>query len=159
MLPPWFENIRKRQVKASKIYIRDSGVLRALLQLRTLADLQGHPKLSSSREGFAIEQIIGTLETRNAYFWATHAGAELDLLILVRGKRFGFELKYADAPARRRSMLIALEDLHLAHLWVVYPGDQPYDLDDKISVIPMADLTRLTNLISIQSFMKKILAL
>jgi len=84
VLPPWFENIRKRQVKASKIYIRDSGVLRALLQLRTLADLQGHPKLSSSREGFAIEQIIGTLETRNAYFWATHAGAELDLLLMAR---------------------------------------------------------------------------
>jgi predicted AAA+ superfamily ATPase len=147
VLPPWFENIRKRQVKAPKVYIRDSGVLHALLQLQTLADLQGHPKRGSSWEGFAIEQIIGTLETRDTYFWATHAGAELDLLIMAKGKRFGFELKYADAPARRRSMLIALEDLHLAHLWVVYPGDQAYDLDDKISVIPMADLTRLPSLI------------
>ena len=147
VLPPWFENIRKRQVKAPKIYIRDSGILHALLQLRTLADLQGHPILGSSWESFAIEQIVGSLETRNTYFWATHAGAELDLLIMARGKRFGFELKYADAPARRRSMLIALEDLHLDHLWVVYPGDQPYDLDDKISVIPMADLTRLPSLI------------
>ena len=90
---------------------------------------------------------IGALETRNTYFLATHAGAELDLLIMARGKRFGFELKYADAPARRRSILIALEDLHLAHLWVVYPGDQAYDLDDRISVIPMADLTRLPSLI------------
>jgi len=144
VLPPWFENIRKRQVKAPKVYIRDSGILHALLQLQTLADLQGHPKLGSSWEGFAIEQIICALETRDTYFWATHAGAELDLLIMAQGKRFGFELKYADAPARRRSMLIALEDLHLDHLWVVYPGDQAYDLEDRISVIPVADLTRLS---------------
>ena len=143
VLPPWFENIRKRQVKAPKVYIRDSGILHALLQLQTLTDLQGHPKLGSSWEGFAIEQIICALETRDTYFWATHAGAELDLLVMAQGKRFGFELKYADAPARRRSMLIALEDLHLEHLWVVYPGDQAYDLDDRISVIPATDLTRL----------------
>ena len=147
VLPPWFENIRKRQVKAPKVYIRDSGILHALLQLQTLADLQGHPKLGSSWEGFAIEQIICALETRDTYFWATHAGAELDLLIMAKGKRFGFELTYADAPARRRSMLIALEDLHLDHLWVVYPGDQPYDLDDRISVIPAADLTRLSDFV------------
>jgi len=148
VLPPWFENIRKRQVKAPKVYIRDSGILHALLQLQTQADLQGHPKLGSSWEGFAIEQIICALETRDTYFWATHAGAELNLLIMAQGKRFGFELKYADAPARQRSMLIALEDLHLDHLWVVYPGDQSYDLDHRITVIPVADLTRLTTFIS-----------
>jgi predicted AAA+ superfamily ATPase len=147
VLPPWFENIRKRQVKAPKVYIRDSGILHALLQLQTIADLQGHPKLGLSWEGFVIEQIIGILETRNTYFWATHAGAELDLLVMAKGKRFGFELKYADAPGRRRSMLIALDDLQLAHLWVIYPGDQAYDLDDRISVIPIADLTRLSTLI------------
>ena len=147
VLPPWFENIRKRQVKAPKVYIRDSGILHALLQLQTLADLQGHPKLGSSWEGFAIEQIICALETRDTYFWATHAGAQLDLLIMAKGKRFGFELTYADAPARRRSMLIALEDLHLDHLWVVYPGDQSYDLDDWISVIPAADLTRFSDFV------------
>ena len=148
VLPPWFENIRKRQVKAPKVYIRDSGILHALLQLQTQADLQGHPKLGSSWEGFTIEQIICALETRDTYFWATHAGAELDLLIMAQGKRYGFELKYADAPARQRSMLIALEDLHLDHLWVVYPGDQSYDLDHRITVIPVADLTRLTTFIS-----------
>jgi len=109
--------------------------------------LQGHPKLGSSWEGFAIEQIICALETRDTCFWATHAGAELDLLVLAQGKRFGFELKYADAPARRRSMLIALDDLHLDHLWVFYPGDQAYDLDDRISVIPVADITRLKTFI------------
>lgn len=147
VLPPWFENIRKRQVKAPKVYIRDSGILHALLQLQTLTDLQGHPKLGSSWEGFAIEQIICALETRDTYFWATHAGAELDLLVMAQGKRIGFELKYADAPARQRSMLIALEDLHLDHLWVLYPGDQAYELDDRISVIPVADLTRLSDFI------------
>ena len=91
ILPPWFENIRKRQVKAPKIYIRDTGILHALLQLRSMEDLQSHPKLGASWEGFALEQIIGMLETRDACFWATHAGAELDLLVTIRGKHDGFE--------------------------------------------------------------------
>ena len=137
VLPPWFENISKRQVKAPKIYIRDSGILHALLQLRTLANLQGHPKLGASWEGFALEQVIGTLKTRDAYFWATHAGAELDLLVMAEGKRYGFEFKYADAPGRSRSMHVALQDLHLEHLWVLYPGQQEYALNDHISVIPI----------------------
>jgi predicted AAA+ superfamily ATPase len=148
VLAPWFENIRKRQVKAPKIYIRDSGILHGLLQLRTAAELQGHPKLGSSWEGFALEQIIGALETRDAYFWATHAGAELDLLTMVRGKRFGFELKYADAPGRSRSMLVAAEDLHLDRLCIVYPGHQRYDLDDRITVIPVEQLTDLPSILN-----------
>ncbi len=137
ILPPWFENLRKRQVKAPKIYIRDNGILHALLQLPSLADLQGHPKLGSSWEGFALEYVIGALNTRDAYFWATHAGAELDLMVMVKGKRYGVEFKYADAPGRSRSMHVAIKDLGLAHLWVVYPGHQEYALDDKISVIPI----------------------
>ena len=137
ILPPWFENLRKRQVKAPKIYIRDSGILHALLQLRTLEDLQGHPKLGSSWEGFALEHVIGVLNTRDAYFWATHAGAELDLLVRVAGKRYGFEFKYADAPGRSRSMHVAIQDLGLEHLWVIYPGHHEYALDEKISVIPL----------------------
>jgi predicted AAA+ superfamily ATPase len=137
VLPPWFENIRKRQVRAPKTYIRDSGILNALLQLRTLADLQGHPQFGASWEGFALEHVIGTLETRDIYFWATHAGAELDLFVMVEGKRYGFEFKYADAPGRSRSMHAAIQDLHLDHLWVIYPGQQEYVLHDKISVIPI----------------------
>jgi predicted AAA+ superfamily ATPase len=146
ILPPWFENIRKRQVKAPKIYIRDSGIFHSLLQLPTLADLQGHPNLGASWEGFALEHVIGALDTPDAYFWATHAGAELDLLITVRGKRYGFEFKYADAPGRSRSMHSAIHDLHLEHLWVVYPGHEQYALDDRITVIsvdtipPLADM-------------------
>jgi hypothetical protein len=143
VLSPWFQNMGKRQVKAPKIYIRDTGILHTLLQVRTPGDLQGHPKLGASWEGFALEHVIAAFETRDAYFWATHAGAELDLLVMARGRRFGFEFKYADAPGRSRSILVALEDLNLEHLWIVYPGDQEYSVDEKISVIPLREVTRL----------------
>jgi len=142
-LPPWFENISKRQVKAPKTYIRDSGILHTLLQLQTLADLQGHPKIGASWEGFALEQVISLLETRDAYFWATHAGAELDLLVMISGKRYGFEFKYADAPGRTRSMQSALEDLDLEQLWVIYPGEREYCVHERISVIPLDSVQRL----------------
>lgn len=137
VLPPWFENLQKRQVKAPKIYIRDSGLLHSLLQLPNLADLQGHPKVGASWEGFALEHVIQAFRTRDAYFWATHAGAKLDLMVAAAGKRHGFEFKYTDAPGRQRSMHIALKDLNLTHLWIIYPGDQSYRLDDNISVIPL----------------------
>jgi hypothetical protein len=143
ILPPWFENISKRQVKAPKIYIRDSGILHGLLQLSALADLQSHPKVGASWEGFAVEQIIGLLDTRDAYFWATHGGAELDLLVRIVGKHYGFEFRYADAPAISRSMNIAFQDLSLEHLWVAYPGSKEYALDDRITVIPIDSIPRL----------------
>ena len=144
VLPPWFENIGKRQVKAPKIYIRDSGILHALLYLRTLPDVQGHPKLGASWEGFALEQLLTIMETRDAYFWATHSGAELDLLVTIGGKRHGFEFKFADAPGRTRSMGMAIRDLHLDHLWVLYPGNQEYPLDERITVVPVEAIPRLT---------------
>jgi hypothetical protein len=137
ILPSWFVNMRKRQIKAPKIYIRDSGILHALMQLQTLGDVQSHPKLGASWEGFALEQVIGVLDTRDAYFWATHAGTELDLFVRLGGKSYGFEFKYADAPGTSRSMHAAIEDLSLEHLWVIYPGHQEYPLHDKISVIPI----------------------
>ncbi len=137
VLPPWFENLKKRQVKAPKIYIRDSGLLHSLLQIPTFANLQGHPKIGASWEGFALEHVIHAFKTRDAYFWATHSGAELDLMIPIAGKRHGFEFKYADAPGKKRSMHIAIEDLGLEHLWVIYPGDQEYTLDSKITIIPL----------------------
>jgi uncharacterized protein len=145
VLPPWFENMRKRQVKTPKIYIRDSGILHSLLQLRFLTDLQSHPNLGASWEGFALEQVIGALESRDAYFWATHTGAELDLLVQVAGKRYGFEFKYADAPRGSRSMHVAIQDLSLTRLWIIYPGHQEYPIDDKISVLPIASVPRLAN--------------
>jgi uncharacterized protein len=145
ILPPWFENIRKRQVKAPKVYIRDSGILHALLQLRSLSDVQSHPKLGASWEGFALEQVIGALESQDLYFWATQAGAELDLLVRIRGRQYGFEFKYADAPGTNRSMHIAVQDLSLEHLWVIYPGHQEYSLDNKISVFPVDSIPRLAD--------------
>jgi hypothetical protein len=143
VLPPWFENLKKRQVKAPKIYIRDSGLFHSLLQVLNLADLQGHPKIGASWEGFALEHIIRVFRTRDVYFWATHAGAELDLMVTIAGKRHGFECKYTDAPGRKRSMHIAIEDLGLEHLWVIYPGDQKYALDNKITVIPLETISQL----------------
>jgi len=139
VLPPWHENLKKRQVRSPKIYIRDSGILHSLLQLRTRDEMLGHPKLGASWEGFAIEQILGRLSTREAYFWAAHSGAELDLMVTVGGRRHGFEIKYSDAPRRRRSMRTALSDLGLDHLWVVYPGSKRYPLDDDITVVPLGE--------------------
>jgi hypothetical protein len=144
VLPPWFENIGKRQIKSPKVYIRDSGILHGLLQLGQVADVQSHPKLGASWEGFAIEQIISLLDTRDAYFWATHGGAELDLLVRVRGKQYGFEIKYADAPGSSRSMQVALNDLGLEHLWIVYPGKHSYAIDARITALPLDELPRLT---------------
>lgn len=150
ILPPWFENTSKRQVKAPKIYIRDSGILHGLLQLRTLADLQAHPKLGASWEGFGLEQVITALETRDAYFWATHGGAELDLLVRLGGKQYGFEFKYADAPGTSRSMRVAIQDLSLEHLWVIYPGNREYRLDEKISVVPLDSLQQIAAFLNAQ---------
>lgn len=143
ILPPWFENLKKRQVKAPKTYIRDSGLLHSLLGIPTLADLQGHPKVGASWEGFSLEHVLRVFRSRDAYFWATHAGAKLDLMLTIAGKRHGFEFKYADAPGKSRSMGIAIRDLGLEHLWVIYPGNQSYPLDDKISVMPLENLLQL----------------
>jgi predicted AAA+ superfamily ATPase len=145
VVPPWFENLKKRQVKAPKIYIRDSGLFHSLLHVSTLADLQGHPKIGASWEGFVLEHIVQFFGTRDAYFWATHAGAELDLMVTIAGKRHGFEIKYADAPGRKRSMHIAIEDLGLEHLWVIYPGDQKYSLDSNITVLPLEEMSTIAN--------------
>lgn len=122
VLPPWFENLKKRQVKAPKIYVRDSGLLHALLHVDSAEDLLGHPKLGASWEGFVVDQVLAILGCRESYYWATHAGAELDLMVIAHGKRYGFEAKVSDAPGSTRSMRVALEDLDLTHLWVIYPG-------------------------------------
>jgi hypothetical protein len=137
VLPPWFENIGKRQVKAPKVYLRDTGILHVLLGLADLNQVGSHPKLGASWEGFALEQVIGALNTRDMYYWGTHGGAELDLLVIRGANRFGFEFKYADAPGTSRSIRIAIEDLHLQHLWVVYPGHEEYPLDERVSVVPL----------------------
>jgi predicted AAA+ superfamily ATPase len=138
-LPPWFENVGKRLVKAPKVYIRDSGILHALLGLKDLIQVQSNYKLGSSWEGFALEQIIRLAGVdREAYFYKTHGGAELDLLILRGGKRYGFEFKYADAPRTTKSMHVVIEDLKLDRLWVVYPGERRYPFDERMEAIPLS---------------------
>lgn len=142
-LQPWFENIGKRQVKAPKVYIRDSGLLHALLATPTEQSLLGHPKFGASWEGFALEQILQQLQTVDTYYWATHGGAELDLFVHRNGKRFGFEFKCSDSPNLTRSMRIALEDLHLAKIWIVYPGDKSYPVHPRVEVLSILDLKKI----------------
>jgi len=138
-LSPWFENVGKRLVKAPKVYIRDSGILHALLGLRDLTQVQSNPKLGGSWEGFALEQVIRLAGAeRESYFYKTYAGAELDLLVMRGGKRYGFEFKYADAPGTSKSMHNVMADLKLDRLWVVYPGEGRYPLNDRIEALPLA---------------------
>ena len=139
-LPPWYENLKKRQVKSPKVYIRDSGLLHALLSIETHRDLQAHPKLGASWEGFVLEQVLAAARTRDVYFWATHGGAELDLLAFKHGRRYGIEIKYADAPTMTKSLRIAMQDLRLHRASIVYPGDCAYPLDEKIRVIPVSQI-------------------
>jgi len=135
ILPPWHENLSKRQVKLPKIFFRDSGILHTLLGIQYEAELDVNPKLGALWEGFAIEEIIRQLhaEPETCYFWGTPSGPELDLFVLRDGKRFGFECKYTDRPSITRSMKIALEDLKLDHLIVISPGNHSFPLDDRIT--------------------------
>jgi predicted AAA+ superfamily ATPase len=135
-LQPWHANIKKRQVKAPKIYIRDSGILHGLLGIRTKDDLLVNPKYGASWEGFVIEEVINYMEPDEVYFWATHNGAEIDLIFIKDGRRYGVECKRADAPVMTPSMRIALDDLKLARIAVIYPGRQRYLLHKQVEVVP-----------------------
>lgn len=139
-LQPWFENLGKRQVKAPKVYIRDSGLLHALLGLDSFHALEGHHKLGASWEGFALEQVLRITGDREAYFWATHAGAELDLLVNWRGQRWGFEFKYSDAPVMTKSVHVALADLKPERIFVVYPGTDTYPMHERVEALPLSQL-------------------
>ncbi len=139
VLQPWFENIGKRQVKAPKVYVRDSGILHALLGITDRRGLEGHPKLGASWEGFVAEQLLSWLDNPQAYYWRTQAGAELDLLLFHRNRRIGIEIKRADAPAITPSMQSALKDLKLDRLFVVYPGSVRYSLSEKIEALSLAE--------------------
>jgi uncharacterized protein len=143
-LQPWHENLHKRQVKAPKVYIRDSGLLHVLLGIRTEKELFTHPKIGASWEGYAVEQALGQLEPDQAYFWATHQGAELDLLLFKNGRRLGIEIKRADAPTLTPSIRSALVDLKLEQLIVLYPGSQAYDLEPRVRVLPIGALAGST---------------
>jgi uncharacterized protein len=148
-LPPWTENLGKRVRKAPRIYLRDSGLFHALQNIRSLSDLQAHPKLGASWEGLALEHVLRVLrvEPGEAFHWGTHGGAELDLLLVRGGRRWGFELKFADAPRTTKSMRAALDDLKLERLYVIYPGEKDYALDDRIHVVALRHVEELGRLV------------
>jgi len=146
-LQPWFENVSKRQVKAPKIYLRDSGILHALLELPDERAVLGHGKAGASWEGFALEQVLAVLRPFQTYFWSTHQGAELDLMIHHRGRRYGIEFKLSDAPAPTRSMRVAADDLGLEHIFVVYPGPTSYGIAADITAWPVAQVEGLAKAI------------
>ena len=141
-LPPWHENISKRQVRAPKVYIADSGVLHTLLTLKTLKDLEGHPKVGASWEGFVLGQVIRRLNVRadECYFWATHGGAELDLLVVRGRQRLGFEIKRTSSPRITPSMRSALSDLKLTRLDVIHAGDKTFLLDKRVRAVALSKL-------------------
>jgi uncharacterized protein len=139
-LQPWHENLRKRQVKAPKIYFRDSGLFHALSHIKSESDLLTHPKIGASWEGYAIEEVLRHYQPDQEYFWATHNGAELDLLLFKNGKRIGIECKRQDGPKLTPSMKIAMDDLKLDVLHVIYPGQRAYPLGESIQAIPLASL-------------------
>ena len=140
-LPPWYENLGKRQVKAPKVYLRDSGLLHTLLGINNHRDLEYHPKVGASWEGYAVEEVIKAMQPDETYFWATYNGAELDLLLFKNGRRIGIECKRTDAPRLTPSMRIAMEDLKLDYLYAVYPGNKAYKLSRNIEAMPLAQLT------------------
>ena len=141
-LPPWFANVKKRQVKAPKIYLRDSGLLHQLLGIDTEAALLTHPRIGASWEGFAIEQVLATEPHDEAMFWATHQGAEIDLILRRGGDLYGVECKLADAPRVTPSIRNALADVGLARVAVLYPGAQRFPLADRVEVVPLSALSR-----------------
>ena len=142
-LPPWFANLKKRQVRSPKLYLRDTGILHSLLHLESMDALAGHPAVGPSWEGFIVEETLKLLLPLDAYFWATHSGAELDLLFSHNGKKFGIEIKFNEAPKLRKAMHIALNDLGLSHLWVIHPGPHTYPMDAKISALSINDFLTL----------------
>jgi uncharacterized protein len=143
-LAPWFENLGKRQVRAPKVYVRDSGLLHALLGIGNRRELELHPKVGASWEGYAVEEILKAVRPDEAYYWATYQGAELDLLLFKRGRRIGIECKRMDAPRLTPSMRAALTDLRLEELLVAYPGTKPYAIADKVRVVPLPQLAHAT---------------
>jgi predicted AAA+ superfamily ATPase len=136
-LPAWNENVAKRQIKAPKIFFRDSGIFHSLVGISDFAALLKNPKMGASWEGYAVEEVLRKLSPRESYSWGVHNGPSLDLLCFKDGQRMGFEIKYQDAPRLSRSMLAALEILKLDQLKIVYPGKMRYSLQEKIEVVPL----------------------
>jgi uncharacterized protein len=144
-LQPWHANLKKRQVRSPKIFFRDTGLLHCLLGLRTEKELLSHPKCGGSWEGYVIEETIKTVEPEEAFFWATHQGAEIDLVLIKAGRMLGVECKRVDAPRLTPSMRIALEDLNLERIAVIYPGAKRFPLAERVDAVPLVALVNGMN--------------
>jgi len=133
-LHPWLPNIRKRLVKAPKVYLRDSGILHSLLQIDTLASLQSNPRYGASWEGFALEQLISILDLSpdDLFYYRTHGGTEMDLVVRHQGKLYGFEFKTTEKPSVTHSMTVAQKDLNLESVYLIYPGELSFPLRDRM---------------------------
>lgn len=142
-LLPWFANTGKREVKSPKIYVRDTGLLHALLNIEDTHELQGHPKVGASWEGFALEQVLSVVGERGTYFWSTHTGAELDLLLMRKGKHFGIEFKRTSGPGMTKSLHSAFDTLKLAQAWVVYPGEKRYPIGKNVEALPLKSISEV----------------
>ena len=143
VLRPWHENLGKRLVKSPKVYLNDSGLAHTLLGIPNEESLWSHPKVGATWEGFCLEQILARFPDAQPWFFATQAGAELDLLLEIDGKRYGFEIKLNEAPRLTRSMTVVMADLSLERLFVVYPGNRSAELEQRIGTLPIGDLPRL----------------
>lgn len=141
-LQPFHANLRKRQVKSPKVFVRDSGLLHQLLGIGTMKDLLGHPKLGASWEGFVVEQVLAREPHDDASFWATHQGAEMDVVLRRGRKLLGIECKRTDAPRMTPSIRIALEDLGLSRVAVIYPGSRRFPIAEKVEAVPLSALAR-----------------
>jgi hypothetical protein len=140
VLQPWHANLGKRQVKAPRITLRDTGLLHALLGLRSRLDVLSHPKCGASWEGFVVEQVLGAVRPDEACFWATHGGAEIDLVLRHRGRLFGVECKRTDTPRLTPSIRHALDQLGLERVSIVYPGTRRLTLADRVEAVPLASV-------------------
>jgi predicted AAA+ superfamily ATPase len=143
-LHPWHANISKRQVKAPRVYFRDSGLLHHLLGISSLGELQTNPRLGASWEGFAMEELLRSLSLRpeEVFFWAVHQQTDFDLLTFQNGRPIGYEIKYTESPKLTKSMLAAKELLGLKKLYVVYPGSVSFSLADDVEAIPLMTVKR-----------------
>ncbi len=146
-LMPWHTNLGKRELKAPKIYVRDSGLLHNLLSIKTRQDMLSHPKVGASWEGFALEQVLALCGTEDTYYWGTHNGAELDLLLFRNGKSYGVEFKVNDGPQMTRSLHSALNDLKLERAWILHPGTKRYPVHEKVEALPLHELAVLRDAI------------
>ena len=144
-LKPWFQNIGKRQVKAPKVYIKDTGLLHSLFGIESFKGLETHPKIGASWEGLVISEILSHLKITpdDAYFWSTHSGAELDLMVFIDGRPYGFEIKRTTSPKVTPSMRHSLNDLSLNNLFVIHAGEHEFDLHKQIKAIPFNHLHQL----------------